>query len=185
MRTSLLTRAAVVTAIAATTALAATGTADAASISAQHHPTSLSILAPRAGAKHANKGAKPASTAAAKPASTAAAKSGAKAAAKPASKSGSKPASKPDSKAVGKHRNKSVIRGVLKSGKAVLAREVVFLDRVAAGNKLTVAGKAITNKAGVAAFAVSRKAAGRYVLVFKGTGALSASHSAVVVVKAS
>jgi hypothetical protein len=173
MRTSLLTRAAAATAIAATTALVMTGTADAAVAGPRSHPTSLSILAPKAGAKHAG-------PAAAKAGSTAAAKARTKSA-----KAGSTAAAKAGNKAAkARHRNKA-IHGVLKSGKTDLAREVVFLDRVGASNKLTVVGKALTNKAGVAAFVVSRKTAAKYVLVFKGTKALAPSHSGIVIVKAS
>jgi len=161
MRSALLTRAAVITASIATTAFMVTGTADAAATSPKSpksHPTSLSILMPKAGAKHAPK---------------AAAKQAPKAAAKHAPKGA-------------KHRNKAMVRGLLKSGKEGLAREVVDLDRIAAGNKLTLVGKVVTNKAGVARFLVSRKSvAVKYVLVFKGSRALAPSHSGVVVVKAS
>jgi hypothetical protein len=169
MRSALLTRAAVITASIATTAFMVTGTADAAATSPKSpksHPTSLSILMPKAGAKHAPK-------AAAKQAPKAAAKQAPKAAAKHAPKGA-------------KHRNKAMVRGLLKSGKEGLAREVVDLDRIAAGNKLTLVGKVVTNKAGVARFLVSRKSvAVKYVLVFKGSRALAPSHSGVVVVKAS
>lgn len=161
MRSALLTRAAVVTASIATTAFMVTGTADAAATSPKNpksHPTSLSVLMPKAGAKHAPKaGAKQAPKAAAK-----------------------------DSPKGAKHRNKAMVRGLLKSGKEGLAREVVDLDRIAAGNKLALVGKAVTNKEGVARFLVSRKSAAvKYVLVFKGSSALAPSHSGVVVVKAS
>jgi hypothetical protein len=167
MRSALLTRAAVVTASIATTAFMVTGTADAAATSPKNHPTSLSIVMPKAGAKHAPK-------AAAKQAPKAAAKHAPKAAAKHAPKAGAK------------RRNKAMVRGVLRSGKEGLAREVVDLDRIAAGNKLALVGKAVTNKAGVARFLVSRKSAAvKYVLVFKGSPALAPSHSGVVIVKAS
>ena len=167
MRTSMLTRAAAATAIAATTALVVTGTAEAAVAGPKSHPTSLSVLAHKAGAKHP-------STAAAKAGSTAGAKAGSKSA-----KAGSTAAAK------AKHRDKAAIHGVLKSGKTDLVRKVVFLDRVGAANKLTVVGKVLTNKAGIATFEVSRKTPAKYVLVFKGTGTLAPSHSGIVIVKAS
>lgn len=167
MRTSMLTRAAAATAIAATTALVVTGTAEAAVAGPKSHPTSLSVLAHKAGAKHP-------STAAAKAGSTAGAKAGSKSA-----KAGSTAAAK------AKHRDKAAIHGVLKSGKTDLVRKVVFLDRVGAANKLTVVGKVLTNKAGIATFVVSRKTPAKYVLVFKGTGTLAPSHSGIVIVKAS
>jgi hypothetical protein len=163
----MLTRAAAATAIAATTALVVTGTAEAAVAGPKSHPTSLSVLAHKAGAKHP-------STAAAKAGSTAGAKAGSKSA-----KAGSTAAAK------AKHRDKAAIHGVLKSGKTDLVRKVVFLDRVGAANKLTVVGKVLTNKAGIATFVVSRKTPAKYVLVFKGTGTLAPSHSGIVIVKAS
>jgi hypothetical protein len=144
-----------------------TGTAEAAVAGPKSHPTSLSVLAHKAGAKHP-------STAAAKAGSTAGAKAGSKSA-----KAGSTAAAK------AKHRDKAAIHGVLKSGKTDLVRKVVFLDRVGAANKLTVVGKVLTNKAGIATFVVSRKTPAKYVLVFKGTGTLAPSHSGIVIVKAS
>lgn len=77
---------------------------------------------------------------------------------------------------------KSTITGTLKEGKVALAKESVTLESVT-GKKVTVVGKGVTSKAGVIAFKVAPKATTVYELVFKGTKALAASHSAEVTVK--
>jgi hypothetical protein len=76
---------------------------------------------------------------------------------------------------------KDVISGTLASGKKALAKEVVTLDTVA-GKKLTVVGKAVTNKAGKVTFTVKPKASTKYELVFKGAGKLGGAKSSVVTI---
>jgi hypothetical protein len=78
---------------------------------------------------------------------------------------------------------KDSIRGTLYAGKAELAKEVVDLDTVA-GKKLTVAGHAVTNRAGQVAFTVKPKGTVKYELVFAGQGGFAGSHSSVVTIKA-
>jgi hypothetical protein len=77
---------------------------------------------------------------------------------------------------------KGVITGTLREGKVALAKESVTLESVA-GKKATVVAKAVTSKAGVVTFKVAPKATTVYELVFAGTKALSASHSADLTVK--
>jgi hypothetical protein len=75
------------------------------------------------------------------------------------------------------------IRGTLYAGKAELAKEVVDLDAVA-GKKLTVAGHAVTNRAGQVVFTVKPIGTVKYELVFAGKGDFAGSHSSVVTIKA-
>jgi hypothetical protein len=80
--------------------------------------------------------------------------------------------------------HKSVISGVLKSGRKDLAHEVIYLDRVS-GRKLIAVARRETNRAGAVAFAVSPRVTRRYELVFRGTPKYAASHSGIVTIKVS
>jgi len=88
-----------------------------------------------------------------------------------------------ESRSVIRAGGKDLVAGTLRAGiRRGLAKEIVYLDRVV-GKKLVPVNVGLTNRAGTVAFTVRPKVTARYVLVFRGTGALARSHSGIVTVK--
>jgi len=86
-----------------------------------------------------------------------------------------------EAKATIKAGQKDVVGGFLRSGKAPLAGQVVWLDQVA-GSSVKPVQQGQTARNGGVEFTVAPKSTTRYVLVFAGGKKLAATHSGVVTV---
>lgn len=81
-----------------------------------------------------------------------------------------------EAKATIKAGQKDIIGGFLRSGKAPLAGQVVWLDRIAGSNVIPLQ-HGLTARNGGVEFTVAPGSTTRYVLVFAGTKKLAATHS--------